>query len=204
VDKFVIIVGIIGLILLAVSLVIIIYAFIDLIKKRTSPKKFISSCLLFVILFAFGLAFTNLALFLQTFNRYTYEERIGWIYTEKSGENIVVTFVNEKKNNIHFFKLTGEQWMVEGYFLRWSLWLRWLGAGAYYRVTRFSGRNMEPEKPSSAYQIEPEKAIWKFLLKYGEKLPFIDAAYGIGAFQYPKSDTFFLYINDTGFILRTH
>ena len=81
--------------------------------------------------------------------------------------------------------------------------MRWLGAGAYYRVTRFTGRWSDPAKQIvSVYQIEPETHLWRFLLKYGNRIPFIDAAYGIAAFQYPNKDTIDIYINDTGFILR--
>ncbi len=93
--------------------------------------------------------------------------------------------------------------MVEGYFLRWGTVLRWLGAGAYYRITRLSGRSVNEEmKPIPTYQIHPEEGLWEFLLKHAEKIPGVDAAYGIGVYQYPSADTFYLYINDTGFILR--
>ncbi|MBC7195315.1 MAG: hypothetical protein H5U37_06640, partial [Caldisericia bacterium] len=51
------------------------------------------------------------------------------------------------------------------------------------------------------YEINPKSEFWEFILKNYEKLPFIDTAYGIGAFQYPQGN-FEIYINDTGFILR--
>lgn len=203
-DKFVTIIGIIGLVLLVVALIIIIYAFINLVKRRTRFGKFLSSIILFLILFGFGLAFTSLALFLHTFSRYTQEDRVGWIYAERIGDNIIMSFVNEKSNDNHFFELSGDQWMVEGYFMRWSLSLRWLGAGSYYRITRFSSRSLTEEDSKSIYQIASENALWKFLLTQGEKIPFVDTAYGIAVFQYPSQDTFYLYINDTGFILKTH
>lgn len=203
-DKFAFIIGIIGLLLLIISLVIIISAIVDMIKGKKKIKKFISSFIIFLIIFAFATSFIYLSLFLQTFSRYTYEERIGWVYAEKMDKTIKTTFFDEKTNRLHWFNLSGDQWMVDGYFLRWSLILRWLGASSYYRVTRFTGRWEKPEgKITSVYQIYPEEKLWRFLLKYGEKIPFVDAAYGIGVFQYPNQDTFYLYINDTGFILRT-
>ena len=203
-DKFVTIIGTIGFVLLVVALVIIIYAFINLIKRRTRFGKFLSSIILFLILFGFGLAFTSLAFFLHTFSRYIHEDRIGWIYAERIGDNIKMSFVNEKNNDIKLFELSGDQWMIEGYIMRWSLSLRWLGAGSYYRIARFSGRSLTEEDSKSSYEIAPENALWKFLLTQSEKIPFVDAAYGIAVFQYPSRDTFYLYINDTGFILKKH
>lgn len=203
-DKFAVIIGIIGLLLLVISLVILICAIVNIIKRKMKLKKFLSSFIIFLITFAFATSFIYLSLFLQTFSRYTHEEKIGWVSADTVDRGIKVTFFNEKTNRLYWFDLAGDQWMVEGYFLRWSLALRWMGAGSYYRVTRFSGRWENPEgKTTSVYQIHPEEKLWKFLLKHGEKIPFVDAAYGIGAFQYPRQDTFYLYINDTGFILRT-
>ena len=203
-DKFVTVIGIIGLVLLVVALIIIIDAFINLVKRRMRFGKFLSSIILFLILFGFGLAFTSLAFFLHTFSRYIQEDRIGRIYAERSGDNISMSFVNEKSNDIKFFELSGDQWMVEGYIMRWSLSLRWLGAGSYYRIARFSSRSLTEKDAKSIYEIAPENALWKFLLTHGEKIPFVDAAYGIAVFQYPSQDTFYLYINDTGFILKKH
>lgn len=203
-DKFVLITGIAGILLSIISLIILISALVKLFKKRTNIKNFLFSLLLFLVLIGFGSSFIFLSLFLQTFSRYTHEERIGKVYAEKTDGEIKIYFFDEKKDRDYFFNLAGDQWMVEGYILRWSLLVRWLGAGSYYRITRFRGRCETPEeKVASEYQIYPEETPWKFLLKYGERIPFVDAAYGIGAFQYPAQDTFFIYINDTGFILRT-
>jgi len=204
-DKFILITGIIGILLCIISLVILISAIVKVIKKKMRIKKFLFSLLLFLLLIAFGSSFIFLSLFLQTFSRYTHEERVGRVYAEKTDGEIRMYFFDEKKDRDYFFDLAGNQWMVEGYILRWSLLVRWLGAGSYYRITRFRGRwETIEEKTTTEYQIYPEETLWKFLLKHGERIPFVDAAYGIGAFQYPTRDTFFIYINDTGFILRTH
>lgn len=202
-DKFTLIVGLIGTALLVVSLVVVITAFVNLVKKKRKLKKFFSSFIIFLITFGFATSFIYLSLFLQTFSRYTDEQKIGWVYAEEKTDTIKITYYDGVNNRYHWSKISGEQWMIDGYFLRWSLALRWLGAGAYYRVTRFTGRWSDPEKQTmSVYQIHPEEKLWKFLLKHGGKIPFIDTAYGIGAFQYPNKDTVDIYINDTGFILR--
>ncbi len=204
-DKFVLVTGIVGLILLSLSLVLLIYMVVDLIKGRAKIKRSIYGILIFIITFALSSSLIYLSLFLQTFARYTHEEKIGWVYTESISDSTRITFYDEKENRMHFFTTAGEQWMVEGYFLRWGTVFRWLGAGAYYRITRLSGRwaNAEPST-ISIYQMHPEAGLWEFLLKNAERIPGVDAAYGIAAFQYPSSDTFYLYINDTGFILRKH
>jgi hypothetical protein len=157
---------------------------------------------IFLILCGFGLAFTSIALFLYTFSRFSHEEKIGYIVAEEDDDTIVMTFVNEKTDQSHFFNLTGDQWMIEGYIMRWSASLRWLGAGSYVCITRFTGRDVQYSDRASVYQIAPENTLWRFLLRYGEKIPFVDAAYGIGAFQYPSQDTFYVYVNDTGFVIR--
>jgi hypothetical protein len=204
-DSFVVIIGIIGLALLLISLIIIISAIVHIIKRRIKVKKFIVSIIIFLILFAFASSFIYLSFFLQTFSRYSHVERIGWVKAEPVDNNeINMEYFDEKGNRLHWCTLCGDQWVIEGYFLRWSLFLRWLGAGSYYRVTRFTGRWEVPKgREISVYQIHPEEKIWKFILKYGEKIPFIEAAYGIGAFQYPRKQTFYIYINDTGFILKS-
>lgn len=202
-DKFTVIIGIIGLVLLAIALVILINMVIGLIKRKKGFRQVITSCIAFLVLLGFALSAIYLSLFLQTFSRYTHEDKIGWVHAAREDGKITMVYQDVNKQDRHYFNLSGDQWMVEGYFLRWSLALRWLGAGSYYRVTRFTGRWEETNnKPMSAYQVHPEEFLWKILLKYDNKIPFVDAAYGIGAFQYPSNDTFTVYINDTGFILR--
>lgn len=203
-DKFVLIVGIVGLVLLCISFIVIISAIVMIVKKRTSFRKIITSLLIFLISFGFALAFIYMALFMQTFSRYVNEERVGWLYAYRDEDHIKMTFYNQQTNRLYWCTLAGDQWMIEGYMLRWSTFLRWLGAGSYYRVTRFSGRwVVRTDAPQELYQLYPEEPIWKFLLTHGQKIPLIDAVYGIGAFQYPLADTVYIHVNDTGFILRT-
>ncbi len=204
-DIFILVIGLIGLLLLTVALITLINIIVNIIKGRARIKKIIYSLLLFVIFSALAASFIYFSLFLRTFVRYTHEEKIGWVYATPVNDGVNVTFYDKKENRMHFFSVTGEQWMIEGHFLRWSTVLRWLGANPYYRITRFSGRS-ERDEPNiqSTYRIHPEEELWQFLLKHAEKIPGVDTAYGIGAFQYAGSDTFYLYINDTGFILRKH
>lgn len=201
-DGFVSVLGIAGLVFLAIGIVLLISALVGVFRKRTSVKSFITSFLIFLILCGFGLAFTSIALFLYTFSRFSHEERIGYVYAEAHNDTILMNFVNERKDENHVFNLLGDQWMIEGYILRWSKSLRWLGAGSYVCVTRFTGRDTDHADRASAYQIASESGLWKFLLRNCEKIPFVDAAYGIAAFQYPDQDMFQIFVNDTGFIIK--
>jgi len=201
-DRFVFVLGIIGLVLLSIAIVTIIHSIIGLIKRRKKFKEFITTIIFFLVLCGFGLAFTSIALFLHTFSRFVHEEEIGYVFAEENNDTINMTFYNEKTGRSHFFKLTGDQWMIEGYIMRWSTSLRWLGAGSYFCVTRFTGRDLLYTDRSSIYQIAPENSFWRFLLQHGGKIPFVDGAYGIGAFQYPSADTFHITIDNTGFIIK--
>ncbi len=202
-DRFVLLTGIAGLVFLTSALVLLIHSTVQTIKGRQKVKVFLSRLLLSLFLIVFASSLIYLSLFMQTFARYQHEERIGWVCTEPANDSTRMTFYIERENRMHFFNIVGDQWMIEGYFLRWGALLRWLGAGSYYRITRFSGRREIGEDALiSIYQIHPEERLWRFLLKHAEKIPGVDTAYGIAAFQYATSDTMFVYINDTGFILR--
>ena len=202
-DRFIFLTGIIGFILFVIAIVVLIHSIVKTIKRERKITRFVYSILLSIVIFAFASSFIYLSLFLQTFSRYSGEERIGWVYAEAVNDSTRITFFQKDAERLHFFTLVGDQWMIDGYFLRWSTALRWLGADAYYRITRFSGRWVQGEdRMTSIYQLHPEEKIWRFLLKHAEKIPGVDTAYGIGVFQYPSPDTFHLYINDTGFILR--
>jgi hypothetical protein len=204
-DRFILVTGVIGLVLVVIALALLIHSIIRTTQRKRKITKFMYSLILVLVILGFASAFIYLSLFLQTFSRYTSEETIGWLYAEAVNDTTRITFFEQSENRMHFFNLVGEQWMIEGYFLRWSTALRWLGADAYYRITRFSGRWEHAEDTVvSIYQMHSEESLWKFLLKHAEKIPGVDTAYGIAAFQYPSPDTFYIYINDTGFILRKH
>ncbi len=207
-DTFVMVLGITGIVLVALGIIVIIQAVAGIFNKRTKAKNFVVSLLIFLITVGFGIAFTAIAMFVYTFARFSHEEKIGYVFAEAHGDTTAMTFFSEKEDRSHFFKLAGDQWMIEGYILRWKTGLRWLGAESYYCVTRFEGRDIEGSESGSAavcsnvYQIANETGFWRYMLKNCEKIPFVDAAYGIAAFQYPSTDPYDIYINDTGFIIK--
>ncbi len=202
-DTFALIIGISGAVLLLIAILTVIALVVRIFRRRIRLRRFVSSFFIIIMLIAFSLAFIYLSLFVQTFSRYTHEEIIGSIHVEETAAGMQVYFVDERTNAEYTFALTGNQWMVEGCILRWSDMLRWLGAGSYYKVTRFRGRWERPDgRETTEFEIAPQGRLWRFLLLNSESLPLIDTAFGIGAYQYPDEKTYRLSINDTGFILR--
>jgi hypothetical protein len=192
-----------GIVLSIAAIYFFFGSLIKTIKGKKTLGRFFSSLITSVLLLLLAAVFVSLSLFIQTLSRYTRETRIGWVSAQGHDGRIGVRFYDQRIDTVYTFTLDGDQWMIEGYFLRWSPLLRWAGGGSYYRITRFAGRWLKADKRiHSIYQIEPEKWLARLFLKYGSKLPFVDAAYGIAAFQYPGPDTFYVYVNDTGFILK--
>ena len=205
VDTFALTTGIAGALILAAAVGIFVFMSVKAFKRKTKIRTFALSSVVCLIMCVFSISLIFLSLFIQTFSRYNNEELIATVSATREGPKIRMEFIDLQRNEAEAFELEGDQWMVEGYLLRWSSEMRWLGAGTYYRIAKFRGRWEEPQgKPVSEYVIRPEEKSWKYLLQHGEELPFVDSAYGIGAFQYPSSKTFYLYISDAGFILKNH
>jgi hypothetical protein len=201
-DRFILVTGIFSILLLSISLYLISSTIIKIIRKGESFKKILSTLLINIILLLISLSFLFLFLFLRTFAKFSYEEKIGEVYATKENYEINVIFKDLKNNKNYVFELNGDQWMIEGEMIVFDKWLRWLGAESYYRVTRFSGRFEEPKDEIIKYYIiNPKNSFWEFILKNHDKIPLIDTAYGIGAYQYPGGN-YEIFINDTGFIIR--
>lgn len=200
-DRMILILISAGIVLTISGLAILIYTIARMFRKKKSIRALPSALITFIIFAALGSAFFYMGMFLQTFSRYTAEEHIGWVYAESDNNQINMQYYDMKADSIHAFTIFGDQWMIEGKFLRWNLMLRFLGKGAFYKVVRFSGR-WDEKGPPSFYDMEGNQGVWKYILKHYKSIPFVDTAYGIGAFQYASGDTFDVYINDTGFILR--
>ncbi len=204
-DKFALSTGSIGLVIGLLAMLVFIYLIRLLVKRKARAGRTFNLLVNSAVLAVISAAFIFLSLFVQTLNRYLHDQRIGTVIARQEEQAIVMDFSDIKTNREHHFELNGDQWMVEGYIVRWNPLLRWLGAGAYYKIDRFTGR-YESDTCSirpGRYVIDgTHRGLWRYLLKHGSKLPVIDAAYGIAAFQYPADETYGLYINDSGFIIK--
>lgn len=203
-DKFALSTGLIGAALGLLGLALLVFAIVRVAKKKMRLNGLVFSIFLFLLFSAVGAACVFLSMFVQTFHRLTYEKPVG-VVTAAGGEGLIdMRFEDAANGRRYVFELSGDQWMAEGYIMRWKPFLRLLGAGSYYRLTRFSGRWECPDSTRiNNYQIADEPGYWKFMMRYAKKkLLLVDAVYGIGAFQYPSQKPYDLYINDTGFIIK--
>lgn len=200
-DRMILILISISGFLFLMGIIVLVYAVRGIYRKKIRIWKIPPYLASFLIFAALGAALIFLALFLQTFSRYIDEEHLGWVYAQKHDNSMYVSFYDLKADSLHQFTIKGDQWMIEGKILRWNLLLRFLGKSSMYKIVRFSGR-WEREGEYSFYDMEGNAGLWEYIMKHYRDIPMIDAAYGIGAFQYAMEDTFDVYINDTGFILR--
>ncbi|MBU1355584.1 MAG: hypothetical protein KJ620_03380 [Candidatus Edwardsbacteria bacterium] len=204
-DKFALSTGLIGLAIGLVALLVLVYLISRLAKRKARAGRAFNLLLNSAVLAVLSAAFIFLSLFVQTLNRYLHDQRIGTITARQEGQALVMEFADLKTERQFDFELNGDQWMIEGYIVRWNPLLRWLGAGAYYKIDRFSGRYESDTcslRPGRYSIDDSHRGLWRYLLKHGNKLRVIDAAYGIAAFQYPGSEPYGLYINDSGFIIK--
>jgi hypothetical protein len=204
-DKFAVSTGLIGLTIGLIALLVFIYLVSRLAKRKAGPSRAFNLLLNSAVLAILSAAFIFLSLFVQTLNRYLHDQRIGTVIARQEGRGLVLEFADLKSDRRFDFQLNGDQWMIEGYIVRWNPLLRWLGAGAYYKIDRFSGRYESDTctlKPGRYLIDASHRGLWRSLLKYGQRTRLIDAAYGIAAFQYPADEPYGLYINDSGFIIK--
>ncbi len=202
-DKFALSSGLIGLAFGLLGLALLVFAVVRTWKKKMRLNGLLFSFFIFLLFSAVGAACVFLSMFVQTFHRLTYEKPVGVVTA--AGEGVMdMRFEDAATGRRHVFELRGDQWMVEGYILRWKPFLRFLGADSYYRLTRFSGRWESPDSLRiTNYQVADEPGYWKYMMRHArKKFPLVDAVYGIGAFQYPSERPYDLYINDTGFIIK--
>ena len=195
--------ALIGGALFAIAALILILAILLAFKRKIGLRGWFTSFVALIVLGSLGFAFISLSLFARTYKLLSNDTRIGAVTAVRNGDMIDLRFVDETSSRVYGFALNGDQWMIEGYILRWKPWLRLLGAQPYYKVTRFSGRWESADSTTIAnYQLYREPGQWKLLMQYGQKLPLIDAVQGIAAFQYPDSGRYGVYISDAGFVLK--
>lgn len=106
------------------------------------------------------------------------------------------------------FPMHGEQWMLGGDILKWPPWLVFLGAQPCHKLTRLSSRYRaaedEMKKPRSAYDLNGgTPLVWRWLYRFGEDLPLVDAVYGNAAYtDAVPGGRWGLYVTDSGYLVR--
>ena len=149
--------------------------------------------------------------FLRSYHAFTHERPVAEILTEPSGveKTSLVSLAQFDSRTSRQFLIRGDQWMIEGDILKWDDWLRFLGLETRYRLTRLRGRYVSTEEETrqrpTVYSLVKDEhhPLWKFLYKYGPRLPFVSTVYGGAAFQVAGGPRrYLLYVGPSGFVVR--
>jgi hypothetical protein len=168
--------------------------------------------LIWIVFSAAGLFLTS---FIQPYRSFTDKELVAVVRckplddktnTMQMGLRLVKDGKTEKEET---FMLKGDQWAIEGDILRWDDRLNLLGLHAMYRLTRVRGRYIdaqnEIQNTPTVYSLVKDEGTpyWRWLYRYGYRLPFVTAVYGNTVFTYPsKEDTYEIYVTTSGFMAQ--
>jgi hypothetical protein len=205
---------------LLLGIIILLFFIFNLIRKIFQRKgvgliqsAFIFALILIWIMFsAAGLFVTS---FIKPYRSFTNKELIAVVRCQPldNGTNTMQMELRLAKNGDivgrETFTLKGDQWAIEGDILKWDDRLNFLGLHAMYRLTRVRGRYIdiqnEIQNTPTFYSLARDEGTlnWRWLYKYGHKLPFVTAVYGNTVFTYPsKEDTYEIYVTTSGFIAK--
>ncbi len=204
------IVPIVGIVMGLIAFLLFIL-FIKRIKRR---KKRALICIIhFLIVIVFALIssiFMLLYISLKGYENFTYNKPIFSIECPiKSDEYFELKFVplQDEDGAVKYYRVKGQQFVIEGHIIKWENFFVTLGMKPLYRVTRLTGRYIsvddEKGKERSVYEIAEETMMWRWLMRYGEKTPGIDAVYGTSSFkdamEYKK---YTVYITHNAFVIK--
>lgn len=161
----------------------------------------------------FGLLSSTFLLLYSSFKNYhnfTYKKTIASIVCPmKESDWFVLKLIpeNGEEKNSRFYRLKGQQFIIEGHIVKWKDFFISLGMKPLYQVNRLSGRYTlvedEKQKERSVYELEKESKFWRFMMRHGKLIPGVDAVYGTASFTNPReNDTLELEITNYGFMLQ--
>ena len=152
--------------------------------------------------------------FFRAYRAFTLEEPVAEIiieHREKGGLSSITIIQDEQggKPKARRFDIAGDQWVLEGDILKWRSWLNFLGLHTRYRLTRLRSRYLqtsdEMTRPSTVHPLveNENNPLWKYLYKYGPRLPMVSTVYGNAVFQTSGEDAIYrVYVGTSGFIAR--
>lgn len=214
--------GIIGLSMGLAAFAIFLYRRIRylisrIVKREYSSPRLIASLKNLVLILLccslFGMMLF-VGFFLRAYHVFTSEKPVATIEiipTEEPQTMKVnlIQLAHEKPILKDEFTIRGDQWSLEGDILKWDNWINFMGLETRYRFTRIRGRYIriadEIEKENSVYSLvnEEDHPFWKYLYRYGNKLPFVSTVYGNAIFQYgDKHKKFLIFVSPSGFVVR--
>jgi hypothetical protein len=215
-------IGLAGILLGLILFIIFIYRRIRWLlrairKKKTTRPKFLAGLRNLILILAWtailGMVFF-MGLFVRAYYAFTYEKPVAEIITQSSEDpqTTLVTLIQLLPDDTEItqnFIIKGDQWMLEGDILKWNNWVNFLGLHTRYRLTRIRGRYIQVEDEShqkkTIYSLvkDEDHPLWRYLYKYGYKLPLVSTAYGNAVFQTAgKEKHFLVYVSTSGFLAR--
>jgi len=169
---------------------------------------------LILLLISVAIALLFLGAFIQSYTVFTQRELAATVHctTVPGTEDTMVLELRTPESptvtQIRRYLLRGHQWTVEGHILKWDDWLNFLGLRTMYKLTRVRGRYLQADdemsKPATVYSLVPNEDDpgWRWLYRYGPRLPFVQAVYGNTVFTLPSEDkTFYIYVTTSGFMI---
>jgi len=185
--------------------------------KKTAAPKLLESLrnllLILVLTSAFGMLLFA-GFFFQAYRAFTLEEPVAEVVIERGEKPDLsrITIIQDEQGRaprIRQFDVAGDQWVLEGDIVKWRNWLNFLGLHTRYRLTRLTGRYIrtsdEIAKPRTIYPLvqHEDSAFWRFLYRYGPKMPTVSTVYGNAVFQSADENAAFrVYVGTSGFVVR--
>jgi hypothetical protein len=214
--------GAIGFIL---GIVLFFFYFIRRIRRtgeRLSGKKVkspgilasIRNLLLVFLWIFFSIMIFFIGFFLQAYYSFTFEKPVAEVYIQSTDNpQMIVVELTEYaatgESRQRQFLLKGDQWVLEGDILKWNDWLNFMGLETRYRLTRIRGRYLttqeERSRPASIFPLVPDEdhPFWRYMYRYGSKMPFVSTVYGNAVFQDNAiGKRFVILVTSSGFISR--
>ena len=173
------------------------------------PNRFLGIVFWLLILAGLGLF-----LGLRSYRVFTQEELVAVVRCQVSSDP-VYSFDLEFTPMAHGipaaavrFPMQGEQWTVEGDILKWHPWLNWVGIRNCHKITRLAGRyvkaSAQASAPRSVYEVEGGTSeVWRWLYRWGPKLPFVEAVYGSAAYVFAgPGSRWGVYVTLSGYLIK--
>jgi hypothetical protein len=189
------------------------------LRRKPVPPASIAASTFRLLLILLGATLSAALLFLfafiQSYTAFTHRHLAATVYCapgegpEDEMTLWLVTFETPNIGYLSHYRLRGQQWTIEGHILKWDDWLNFLGLTPMYKLTRVRGRYLRAEdetrKPATAFSLVENEGDprWRWLYRYGARLPFITGVYGNTVFTFP-SDTraFHIYVTASGFMIE--
>jgi hypothetical protein len=215
-------IGIAGLILGILSIFLLLYRRLRWLlnimrRKKTGSPRILAGIRNLILLLLWISVFSVVmfaGFFLQAYHSFTLEKPVARITIEPtegdhSSRITLVRTVTPDSQVTGQYLIRGDQWVLEGDILKWDNWMNFLGLDTRYRLTRIRGRYLNTEdeinRQPTIYSLvrNEDDPVWRYLYKYGPRLPFVNSVYGNAVFQTSgKSIQYEVLVSTSGFLAR--